>query len=376
MSRRLYEAGGTKPQPKGNGIFDVCIIKSGWGSSGYYSPQLLEAATTAQTFRPGRPSFANHPTEAEFANGRDITKIMGRLVSEPEIRESEDGEGVELWAQMKVNEKWIDFVEEYKDTIGLSIFASGEVSEGEAEGRKGYIVESFDPSDPYTSVDFVVAAGAGGKVGRMLESFKAVEALVNDRREQLSALVHDTHGAEKKYVWVRDFDENENVVYFDVSTDGDFGIFRQAYSVSDDVAVELLGEPEEVRVETTYVSVRQTTESASAEEHKENGMTPEEIKALADAIAEALKPVAPADEETDSPDVAAVAEAVATSGLPESARKRVYEGLKVEGADVNALIEAEKKYIEELKADIPADEDLGRVREGSAATTDFRVSGW
>jgi len=382
MSRRLYEAGGTKPQSKGNGIFDVCIIKSGWGSSGYYSPQLLEAATTAQTFRPGRPSFANHPTEEEFANGRDITKIMGRLISEPEVRESEDGEGVELWAQMKVNEKWIDFVEEYKDTIGLSIFASGEVSEGEAEGRKGYIVESFDPNDPYTSVDFVVAAGAGGKVGRMLESFKAVEALANDRREQLSALVHDTHGAEKKYVWVRDFDENENVVYFDVSTDGDFGIFRQAYSVLDDVAVELLGEPEEVRVETTYVSVRQTTESVNTESNKENGMALEadDIKAVAEATAaaviEALKPVPSADEETDSHDVAAVAEAVATSGLPKSARERVYEGLKVEGADVNALIEAEKKYIEELKADTPADEDPGRVREGSAATTDFRVSGW
>lgn len=104
-------------------------------------------------------------------------------------------------------------------------------------------------------------------------------------------------------------------------------------------------------------------------------MTPEEIKALADALAEALKPVAPAEVETDSPDVAAVAEAVATSGLPESARKRVYEGLKAEGADVNALIEAEKKYIEELKVDAPS-EDPGRVREGSAATTDFRVSGW
>lgn len=375
MNHRLYEAGGAKPQSKGNGIFDVCIIKSGWGSSGYYSPELLEAATTAQTFRAGRPSFANHPTEAEFANGRDITKIMGRIVGEPDLRENEDGNGVGLWAPLKVRDEWIDFVEEYKDTIGLSIFASGEISEGEAEGRTGHIVESFDPNDPYTSVDFVVAAGAGGKVDRMLESFKAVEALTDDRRSQLSTLVHDKHSADKKYVWVRDFDESENVVYFDVSTDGDFGIFRQSYSVSDDVAVELLGEPEEVRVETTYVNVRQTTESASAEEHKENGMTPEEIKALADAIAEALKPVAPADEETDSPDVAAVAEAVATSGLPESARKRVYEGLKVEGADVIALIEAEKKYIEELKVDAPS-EDPGRVREGSAATTDFRVSGW
>jgi hypothetical protein len=381
MNQRLYESGGAKPQSKGNGVFDVCIIKPGWGSSGYYSRELLESATTAQTFRPGRPSFANHPTEAEFANGRDITKIMGRIVSEPEFRESEDGSDDGLWASLKVRDEWIDFVEEYKDTIGLSIFADGKLVEGEAEGRRGRIVESFNPNDPYTSVDFVVAAGAGGKVDRMLESFKAIEALSDDRRSQLSTLVHDAHGAEKKYVWVRDFDENENVVYFDVNTDGDYGIFRQSYSVSDDVAVELLGEPEEVRVETTYVNVRQTTESANAEEHKENGMALEadDIKAVAEAAAaaviEALKPAAPAEVETDSPDVAAVAEAVATSGLPKSARERVYEGLKVEGADVNALIESEKKYIEELKVDAPS-EDPGRVREGSAATTDFRVSGW
>lgn len=382
MSHRLYEAGGAKPQSKGNGIFDVCIIKPGWGSSGYYSPELLAAATTAETFRAGRPSFANHPTEAEFANGRDITKIMGRIVSEPEIRENEDGEITGLWASLKVQPQWIDFVEEYKDTIGLSIFASGEISEGEAEGRTGHIVESFDPNDPYTSVDFVVAAGAGGKVERMLESFKAVEALTDDRRSQLSTLVHDKHSADKKYVWVRDFDESENVVYFDVSTDGDFGIFRQSYSISDDVAVELLGEPEEVRVETTYVNVRQTTESVNTESNKENGMALEadDIKAVAEAAAaaviEALKPVPSADEETDSPDVAAVAEAVATSGLPESARKRVYEGLKTEGADVNVLIGAEKKYIEELKADAPADEDPGRVREGNSAEFNPIVSGW
>lgn len=379
MTRRLYESGGAKPQPKGNGVFDVCIIKSGWGSSGYYSRELLESSTTAQTFRPGRPSFANHPTEAEFSNGRDITKIMGRIVGEPEVRENEDGIGVGLYAQLKVRPEWVPFVEEFKDTIGLSIFASGEISEGEAEGRTGNIVESFDPNDPYTSVDFVVAAGAGGKVERMLESFKAVEALADDRRSQLTSLVRDAHGAEMKHVWVRDFDENETVVYFDVDADGDYGIFRQAYSVVDDVAVELLGEPEEVRVETTYVNVRQTTESAAAEINKENGMTPEELDAVVTAAVakaiEALKPVTPADEETDSPDVAAVAEAVATSGLPESARKRVYEGLKAEGADVTALIEAEKQYIAELKAATPMDEDPGRVRESKTAT-DFRVSGW
>lgn len=374
MNKRLFESGGAKPQSKGNGIFDVCILRSGWGSSGFYSTELLETHGP-KTFRAGRPSFANHPTKEDYENGRDITKIMGRLITDSELREDDEGSG--LWAQMKVRPEWVDFVEEYKDTIGLSIFASGEVSEGEADGRSGLIVESFDSDDPYTSVDFVVAAGAGGKVERMIESFKIIEALANDRREQLSSLVRDAHGAERKYVWVRDYDEDENVVYFDVDIDGNYGIFRQSYSLVDDVATELVGEPEEVRIETTYVNVRQTTESTEVEINKENGMTPEEkAELVADIVAqvtEALAPVTPADEETEGPSVAEVAEAVATSGLPESARKRVYEGMKSEGADVNALIEAEKTYIEELKTDVET--APGRVRE-SETKTDYTVPGW
>lgn len=381
MTKRLYESGGSKPTPLGSGIFESCILRSGWGSSGFYSPELLKEYGPS-VFHAGRPSFANHPTEAEFNNGRDITKIMGRLVTDAEFRE--DDNGASLWANIKVNKDWSEFVEDFKDTIGLSIFASGSVQEDvEMDGRTGTIIESLDADDPYTSVDFVVAAGAGGKVERMLESFRAHEALKTDREEQLRNLVRDAYSEDRVYAWVRDFDDDLNLVYFDVDGSGDAGIFRQSYSVSDDIAIELVGEREEVRVETTYVpiNVRQTTESAPADIDKENGMTPEDIKAVVEAVKEALAPIPPVDEGTAGPTVAEVAEAVATSGLPESARKRVYAAIEA-GTEVGVAIEAEKALIEEVKESLKTDDDEGDpgyIREAagtSGTSTRVNIPGW
>ena len=381
MTKRLYEAGGAKPTPLGSGVFESCILRSGWGSSGYYSPELLKEYGPS-VFRAGRPSFANHPTEAEFNNGRDITKIMGRLVTDAEFREDENG--ASIWANIKVNKDWAEFVEEYKDTIGLSIFASGSVQEDvEVDGRTGTVIESLDADDPYTSVDFVVAAGAGGKVERMLESFHAHEALKTDREEQLRNLVRDAYSEDRVYAWVRDFDDDLNLVYFDVDGNDNPGIYCQSYSVSDDIAIELVGEREEVRVETTYVPiiVRQTTESAPADNDKENGMTPEEIKAaVLEAVKEALVPAPPTDEVTAGPTVAEVAEAVATSGLPESARKRVYAAIEA-GTEVSIAIEAEKALIEEVKESLKTDDesDPGYIREAAGSTgtsTRVNISGW
>src|SRR5665647_96422 len=381
MTKRLYEAGGAKPTPLGSGVFESCILRSGWGSSGYYSPELLKEYGPS-VFRAGRASFANHPTEAEFNNGRDITKIMGRLVTDAEFREDENG--ASIWANIKVNKDWAEFVEEYKDTIGLSIFASGSVQEDvEVDGRTGTVIESLDADDPYTSVDFVVAAGAGGKVERMLESFHAHEALKTDREEQLRNLVRDAYSEDRVYAWVRDFDDDLNLVYFDVDGNDNPGIYCQSYSVSDDIAIELVGEREEVRVETTYVPiiVRQTTESAPADNDKENGMTPEEIKAaVLEAVKEALVPAPPTDEVTAGPTVAEVAEAVATSGLPESARKRVYAAIEA-GTEVSIAIEAEKALIEEVKESLKTDDegDPGHIREAAGSTgtsTRVNISGW
>lgn len=126
-------------------------------------------------------------------------------------------------------------------------------------------------------------------------------------------------------------------------------------------------------------------------------MTPEEINALRESlvgavkdavtgmtaeIKEALVPKPAENEETQAVKASEVAEALVASGLPESARKRVYEALEAdEKADVSALIEAEKKYIEDVRESLKPETDgepVGTVRE-SATKTDgetYSVAGW
>lgn len=302
MTIKFSEAGGSNPRPVSKGIFEAKIIQTGWNASGtrYYSEDLLKTYGPS-TFREGRPCFANHPTDEEFSNGRNVEKIMGRLVSDAEYREGA------LYAKVKVRPEHIDFIEEYKDSIGMSIFASGEGENGEAEGRKGLLVESFDPGDPYTSVDFVVAAGAGGKIERMLESYRA------------------------------------------------------------------------------------TIDESETHDRKEKGMTPEDIKAVATALVEALapalteireavKPAAPVEAEpVEGATPAEVAEAVIAADLPGAARTRVFEALKNDpSADVTKVIEAEKTYAEALRNEVAGveEEAPGRVRESATGKTDTYSSPW
>jgi hypothetical protein len=377
MAKRFHEASGSTAKSLGGGVFLAKIIQPGWNLSGtrYYSEDLLKNYGPI-TFREGRPCFANHPSEEEFKNGRDITKIWGRVVENPEyLEDGDDGPG--LYAPVKVRSEYVDFVEEYKDSIGMSIFASGEGQEGEAEGRRGMIVESFDDTDPYTSVDFVVAAGAGGKVQKMLESFQAIEALSGDRREQLNNLVKDAYSDDNTYAWVRDFDDEKGVVYFDVESNGAYGIYSQSYSVDNGVAVQLEGDRIEVRAQTSYVPVNEN------EPTKENGMTPEEkaelVATIVAQVTEALKPAPKVDDE-DTPKAATpaeVAEAVREAGLPKASEKRVFESL-ADGAtadDVAAAITREKEFAEALLKDAEV-ESPGRVRESHTGETGTYVSAW
>lgn len=137
------------------------------------------------------------------------------------------------------------------------------------------------------------------------------------------------------------------------------------------------------------------TASNEAETGKDEGMTPEQIAELREAlvtavtsgiaeIKESLKPapVEQTEENVETPKVADVAEAVVAADLPASARKRVYEALEANPeADVATVIEAEKAYLTEVREALAKDAgaDLGRIRESSKPQDnddDFSVSGW
>lgn len=361
MTIKIRESTAALTKSKGKGIFEVKIIREGWGSSGYYSKDLLKEYGP-RTFSAGTVSFMNHPTEEEFANGRDVTKIGGKLISDAEYREDADGTGA-LYAQMKVRPQWQEFVEEYADSIGLSIFASGDAREGEIDGRTGMLVESFDYEDPYRSVDFVVAAGAGGKVERMVESAQRVmEMTANDKREAIQAVLNDN---DTGYSWVRDFDDS--YIYAETNE----GLFQIEYTSNESGKI-VLGDRTEVRATTQYVPVSENDRGnvPANPEVKDYTMAfedevKESLTALAEqvgSLVESLKPVEDAPEENVI-DRAAVVESALEAGLSKSARDRVLKAVEA-GSTPEDAIAAEKALRDEI------------VKEYAASETDSGTGGY
>lgn len=310
---RLHESVASLPAvSEGNGIFDVTVIRPGWGSSGYYSESMLQEHGP-RVFTKGRPMFANHPTEAEFSNGRDITKIMAK------IHENARWDDGVLKAKIKVGAPYREFVEEYMDTIGLSIFAEGDGETGEVDGRKGFIVESLNADDRYASLDFVVAAGAGGKVEeKLLESFRAASAEADS--DAATAVIEDTK-KEKQTM-----DELKALI--------------EALSSKMDAKF--------VAIEAKVDSIVTLSEQASA------------------AATDKVDAFQVADE---------LSKAVAEAKLPEEGRARVLEAVRDNGKTVAEAVASEKAYIKSITESISKTNTTayGRVVESGESTFSLKT---
>jgi len=183
----ITEAGGSVKAAK-RGLLDVQIITPGWGSSGYYSPQVLEAAARSQVFRKGTKMFLDHPTpmENDERPNRSVKDLAAVLA------EDARWDGTALRAPVRTFGQWRDVVAEMVeagdsevDVIGVSIRADAQVSEGEAEGRSGYIIQEISNA---RSVDFVTEAGRGGRILQVLESARneAVAAALTEEEPTLT----------------------------------------------------------------------------------------------------------------------------------------------------------------------------------------------
>lgn len=153
MGSLLTEADATAPVR-----YPVKVIQPGWGSSGYYSEAVLQAA--AHMFE-GAQMFWNHPKSSDNYERpeRDLRDLAGVLMNTHYEETNASGAGV--YGEAIVFEPFRETLDEIAPYIGVSIRAGGKVHEGEAEGRAGYLVDSIDLVQ---SVDFVTRAGAGGKV--------------------------------------------------------------------------------------------------------------------------------------------------------------------------------------------------------------------
>jgi hypothetical protein len=238
----------------------IQIITPGWGSSGYYSAEVLERAATDKVIPAGTHMYLNHASESEHHDRpeRDVEKIAAVLV------EDATWDGTRLLAEADLMGPHAELISSLAPYIGVSISGSAtDISVGEAEGRTGPIIEGLAHVE---SVDFVTRAGRGGMI--LLEAARpslvnasavlhgVAEATVNDTREALTQLLRDEYGGDKTYVWVRDFDDT--TVWFEVEDSEGSGIYGQGYTQSESGAVALTGEWTEVSVVTSYVPVDTT----------------------------------------------------------------------------------------------------------------------
>lgn len=167
------------------------LIQPGWGSSGYYSPHVLRRA--APVFSAGTKMFWDHQTPAEEASRPEGS--LDRLAAEltEDAHYLDDGPaGPGLYARAKVFERYQSAVKDMAPHIGVSIRAAGMTRPGEADGRKGPIVERIAAAK---SVDFVTVPGAGGQILQLFESAGRRAAAITSKEthtmteEQMKALI-------------------------------------------------------------------------------------------------------------------------------------------------------------------------------------------
>ncbi|MGG5257468.1 hypothetical protein [Phycicoccus avicenniae] len=268
MPKEIREAGPFGAvRETSSGRIQVGLITPGWGSSGYYSQQVLENAAAAKVFPAGTQMFLDHPGETERYDRpeRSVRDLAAVLTTDAVW------DGNALVGEAQVFGPFIDTLtdEHFAKAIGVSIRAAAEVTAGEAEGRKGTLVTELVEAQ---SVDFVTRAGRGGSILAVLESARpaqvleraiahgVAEASANDTRDALMDALKGAYGAEKTWVWVRDFDET--TVWFDLETPDEQSVYQQGYTLDDQGGAVLVdGDPLEVRARTEYVPVTIAAES-------------------------------------------------------------------------------------------------------------------
>ena len=146
---------------RADGAFPVTVIKPGWSKNGrYYSSDLLKGA--ASMFE-GAKMFADHATDREMKE-RPEGSVNGWVANLTGVAAESDGtlKGFAVPVDPAFKAK-LDLLQKQNllGHMGVSIRAYGGYDEGEAEGKRGKIVENFKA---VRSVDFVTFAGAGGQV--------------------------------------------------------------------------------------------------------------------------------------------------------------------------------------------------------------------
>jgi hypothetical protein len=215
-----------------SGRMRIQFISPGWGSSGYYSPQVLEQAVTDRVIPAGTHMYADHPTETEDLERpvRSIKDLMAVTVEDALLRRRRPG-------RRRPGRPAVARPPRDRPRLDRGLHPRVRHRHRRGRGRGPPRRDHRGPRRPGLSVDFVTRAGRGGKILPLLESARVnkraighgiAEATVNDTREALQTVLRDTYGGDKVYVWVRDFDDT--TVWFEVESDTDSGCYGQSYT--------------------------------------------------------------------------------------------------------------------------------------------------
>lgn len=139
----------------------IKIIAPGWGSSGYYSAEVLRR-DGPKIFPAGTHMYLDHPSRAEERDRPERSiKDLAAVTTETPWYDPSGPKGEGLYTHVNVLSNHRGMIEELAPHIGVSIRGAGVGGTGTVEGRKGRVFERLTRGD---SIDFVTHAGAGGAV--------------------------------------------------------------------------------------------------------------------------------------------------------------------------------------------------------------------
>lgn len=150
----------------------IKLIDPGWGSSGYYSAEMLKRDGPA-AFPKGTHMYLDHMSEREKQEHPENSVKRLAAVLEGDAQWQDNGpRGPALYAPARIGKTHETLIKDFRDDIGVSISAGGVRVAGEAEGRKGYVITKLDPrtENPFNSVDFVTLPGRGGEIVSLFEA--------------------------------------------------------------------------------------------------------------------------------------------------------------------------------------------------------------
>lgn len=241
-----------------DGTIPIKIIGPGWSLNGrHYSEKFLREA--AALYTAGTKDFWNHPGPVQLREqpSGDLNALAAVLSEDARyLDEGDEGafDGSGLYARVKPVGQYRDRIVELAPFIGVSHRVVGRQKMGEAEGRRGMLVESINR---VISVDFVATPAAGGAVLAEAETeVEEREDMTENLEEAVAAAVAPLNEAiATKDATIATLTEQVGALTAELGTVKQAAVIAEAAAIrSDELAKSALPDAAKARVDTPVVA--------------------------------------------------------------------------------------------------------------------------